>query len=352
MTTKEFLQNSNRIHAILDENELLIAYLEDIEQSYSDYENCYVQFRDKLRGASSALQSNMSELGNSYSSTDKKCLDRIRRLKPRQFIKYVNDLKSELLEVGIFNLTFSEDDSNDIFEQLIDAHTEAYSEKGYRQIFEFAKLSTKFLKITSQIFFTAGIFISKLQLEPEEIPANNQIFEIQIISSKDTLHNFSQFLAFIDILYRDLSKVFSIHIEDYPLTIIKVESGSIWTKLVGHSGLIQLIKDLIFGLAGYLRDLQTGQIDYEKFENNIKKSDLLLDLAIKAKENGLIETNNKYFQKTINKSIVNLSDSLPKTATEVILDERKLLNLDKKQIKEIETKKTLLLKNEHEHDKE
>ncbi len=171
--------------------------------------------------------------------------------------------------------------------------------------------------------------MDKLNVGETKLPENNLIIDIQVISALNNLEEFSSFLSYLDNLYQNLSKAFVIHYDEFPLKIVKIESGSIWSKLFGHEKLIELIKDLLFGLGNYIRDLQTGQIDREKFENKIKKAGLVLDLVEKAKSVGLDEKNQVLIEKVFNQSITDIAKLIPKTTTEIMVDDKKLLNLNR-----------------------
>jgi hypothetical protein len=63
-----------------------------------------------------------------------------------------------------------------------------------------------------------------------------------------TLHNFTDFSLkqySISLIYSELCKLFGISENQYTLKIIKVESGSWFSDLLGHTIIIQLITDLI-----------------------------------------------------------------------------------------------------------
>lgn len=345
MTLKVFLKEVNSLNSLIEKSSSVFDYLETISSFKIIFFEMSIKFRNSLdRTNSSKTHNNVNELVNLSIKHEKECLDQIREIRPREFITILNDLKRSLKHILIFDDKFKEDLSDEI-DILIDLHTDAYSERNFEQIFAFSNLCFHFLERFGKIKFSAKIFKENLILDYPTISSNNSIIDIQILSEIEDLEKFYSFLKLLDKLYKDLCKTIDIQYNDYPLNIIKIESGSIWSKVFGNSKVIELIKDLLFGLANYIRDLQTGKIKRKQFENEIEKANLLLDLTKKAKESGMVEKNIKLLEKTFNQALIGVSKSLPESTTEIIINDKTLLNLSKKETKLISEKKVLLLKN-------
>lgn len=351
MTLRDFLINSNDVIDTVKKQNNLIHFLHKI----SSYNDTYIDFYKKLRNSykvndmKTSYQS-MHELVNQIKKQDSQTLSEIRKYRPFDLFTQLQSLINGLKQIDIFGEDLDNFLNEDI-QKLIDLHTDAYSEKSFDEIFSFVSYCNPFVTKLNRYVYTAEVFKANMQLELETIPEKNKIVDIQIVNKQNDIESFSKFLFFIDNIYQDMCKAYVIHYNDFPLNIIKIESGSIWAKLFGHESLVQLIRDLIFGLAGYIRDLQSGKIDRERFENSIKKADLVLDLIGKGKEYGLSSENQGQLEKIFTKAINNLSNALPKNTTEIIIDEEPLLNLSKKEQKAIEGKKPLMLKSKNDDKK-
>nr|WP_319998877.1 hypothetical protein [uncultured Draconibacterium sp.] len=347
MILKDFLNHANKVKKLVDKHNNLFTYLEKISSHFKDYISLCKLMRNSYSNNGNTTQQNMSNVVNQINSLDKTVLSIINKYEPYDLFTEIQSLISSFEEIDIFQTVAQQPIELDI-KTLINLQTQAFSVKKFDEIFSFVSFCDQFLHKLEKYKYTAEIFLSNLDLSESELPENNQLIDIQVISALNNLEEFSSFLLFIDNLYQGLSKAFVIHYNDFPLKIVKVESGSIWSKLFGHEKLIELIKDLLFGLGKYIRDLQTGQIDREKFENKIKKAGLVLDLVDKAKSVGLDEKNQVLIEKIFNQSITDIAKLLPKTTTEIMVDNKKLLNLDETETKAIEGKKPLMLNDKNE----
>jgi hypothetical protein len=345
MIIKDFLNDAKRVIEVVDNNEKIINFLESISYGEKPQIDTLKKLWNSvnIKESKSALQA-INETKKLLYNQSKVILDEIRKYKPYIFVTQLQLLASDLKQINIFDGELRIFIESDV-QQLIELHTDAYSEKRFEDIFNFITSCKNFIYKLYKFRYTAEISLNNLKLETVSVPENNQIIDIQIVNQQYSLYNFSSFISFIDQLYQDLCKSSSIHYEDFPFNIIKIESGSdIWGEFFGHSELVKLIKDLIIGLAGYIRDLQTGKVDLEKFQNSVRKADLVLDLMIKAKEYGIDETNKVLLEKTFNNAISNFSKYLPKTTTEIIIDNEPILKLNEIEIKAIEGKQLLMLK--------
>ena len=343
MTIKEFLNYSDRVLETVHQQNDLIEFLSNIASFNQKYIDLYKQLRKAYTNNASTTQQKISSVIVQIQNQDKSTLSYIRKIRPFDFFTKLQSLIIGLQEIKIFGKELN-DFLNTEVKKLIDLHTDAYSERNFDEIFSFVSYCNPFITKLERFEFTANVFIDNLQLEPVSIPEENEIIEIQIISQDNNLEIFTSFLSFIDEFYQNLCKAFNIHYSDSPLSIIKVESGSIWSKLFGKSELIKLIRDLIFAIGNYIRDLQTGKISREKFENDAKKADSVLKLIDKANKVGVKEENKLLLERAFNHAILGMSKSLPKTTTEILINEKPILKLETNEIKSIEGRKTLMLK--------
>lgn len=269
-------------------------------------------------------------------------LSKTRELKPYVFIPEIQELMRGINESKIMVPGFKEifvSEAN----KLCEVHTEAYSEKSFKELFELSTTCGFFRERINLIYFSHDIIAKFLPLSREPIPAGNEIIDIQIISDFDDLSKFVGFTKVINDLYIDLCRVYGIHYEDFPLSIIKVESGSLWEQIFGNSEIVKTIKELLFGIGGYIRDWQTGTLTKEHLNNQIETAINLMDLKNKAKDAGVDSPNLILLDKALKKSFKGILKALPESTTEIILDDKKLLNLSEYEVKKIEKGETKLL---------
>lgn len=344
MTSKTFLKNIEELKKLLDSSDFLIQYLNNISANNEDFLNISLEFeRAYVRNSAPVTLQNMTKINGDKDKLVRVVNQSIRQVTPFSFILELKNFEDGIKKLELFSPKKEESFYFDI-EKISELHTEAYSERNYKEAYRFTLGCKSFLDKLNNIYFTYNFITQHLTEESIDIPKGNEVIDIEIISKINPLENFVNFIHVIDMLYRELCIVYEIHYEDYPLTIIKIESGSIWEKLFGFKEIIGLIKDLIFGLANYIRDIQTGKLQSEKMENLVGSMSLILDLREKAKDCGVDDKNLLLLNKTVKKAIVALSKAIPESTTEIILDDEKLLNLNKTQTKLIESKPKKLLK--------
>lgn len=339
MTTKDIFRFSQILNGQLQQNSDLINYIETISDFDEEYVEHFLKYKNSVHGNTAQTHNNVLTLNNSLKNIDGKVLAEVKEMRPRAFIKELFSLVNALEETKIFiNNSFSLRKQAD---NIIELHTDAFSEKGTAQIFKFVQGAKMFNSELEKYIFLADIAFTTLSPKDSLISVENVVIDIEIDSENTSIHDFSMFLINLEELYKRLCRVYSVHYEDYPLKIIKIESGSIWGKLSGLEKIIDLIKDVIFGLAQYFRDVQTGKIAYDKLENKTGQSVLLLDLLEKAKQNDLKDENIQLLEKAINKSFSGLFNSLPKDTTEISVNDHKLMSLSSIEVKAIKGKERL-----------
>ncbi len=350
MTLKDLLKNNKDIIDVLSKYKDLLLYISNIAVLKGKYFEFYKDLYKSYNQNSNVTYQQITPVINDLKKFNKDILTKIREYKPPVFVTAVHSLKNELFKSSILT-DYDRRLLGKEFEEIIDLHTDAYSERTFDDILNFINNCDRFQNELQKFEFGANYVTGKLIEEPEKLSDEQKIIDIEIISSVENLEKFSMFLFFIDKFYQDLCKVFEIHHEDFPLCIIKVESGSVWTKLFGHKHLIQLIKDFILGIGKYIRDLQTGVIKKEQFENKVLQADLVLELIKKAKKIGVNEDKKVLLEKTLGQAILNISKSLPQDTTEILLDDKKLLNLNSIEQKAIKGKSPLMLNEDNKNEK-
>lgn len=350
MILKEFLKNNKAIIDIMAKYENLLFYISDIAKLKDEYLKFHKSLFNSYNPNSNVTHQQITPIINEIIKINKETLSKIRKFKPPVFVTSINSLKDDFFQNPILT-AYDRNLLSKKFEDLVDLHTEAYSERTFDDILSFINYCEEFLFEIQKFEFGANFINDKLIEEPEQISDSQEIIDIEIISNIENLEKFSLFLFFLDKLYQDLCKAFEIHYQDYPLNIIKVESGSIWTRLFGNKHLIKLIKDFILGIGKYIRDLQTGTIKREQFENKVHQADLLLELMKKANKYGVNEDKKVLLEKTFGQAILNISKALPQNTTEIILDNEKLLNLNSTERKAIEGKSPLMLNSDNDDKK-
>jgi hypothetical protein len=343
MTSKALIKDLESINKTFILKSEFIEYLKKIGSFHSKYLEIMMQYEQSFTGNSASTQQKLTQTNANKNKLNISVLEAIRKMNPYNFITQANELSDCINESAIMPDDFKEIFKSEVI-KLSQYYSEAYAEKNFNEFIHFTYFSSYFLERLNLIFFSNNLITNNLLTEIKDIPKDNEIIDIQLINNSDDLGEFLDFIEVIDTLYVSLCKVYNIHYQDFPLSIIKVESGSSWSQLFGFKDLISLIKDIVFGIGNYIRDRQTGVISREKIENSISVSVDIIELRKKAIEYGVDEPSLILLDKSVKKAVSGLLKSIPESTTEIILDDKKLLNLSEYEVKKIKSGETKLLK--------
>ena len=293
----------------------------------------------------------MTPVINEITRMNNEVLSEIRKMKPFDLISNFQSLVQDFNKVEILQNELKDFIEIDII-KVIDNHTEAYSEKQFDEIVIFVNTCNIFSEKINRYTYVANVVIQSLSVDESDLKNEFNIIDIQVNHSDNDINAFLNFLTFLDQIYSKSCQAFEIHYEDFPLTIIKIESGSIWSRLSGNEKMLELISDLITKLSGFVRDLITGKISLEQFENKVKKAEIVLDLMVKANGMGLPPEKKVLLEKVFESAVSDFAKSLPKSTTSITLNDNIVLQVDTTEQKKITGgKKALREKNEDTNEK-
>jgi hypothetical protein len=111
-------------------------------------------------------------------------------------------------------------------------------------------------------------------------------------------YEFSQKIQAIQNIYQELTILFKISSEAYPLKIIKIESGCpTLADIFGHTKIIELIVDTIRAVFKFMRRKYTNEGRKETIREDLNTLDLFLQFRAKAEALGLdISTIDTYIE--------------------------------------------------------
>lgn len=127
--------------------------------------------------------------------------------------------------------------------------------------------------------FKTALLFFKVNLEEEHYETEEHDHLALHLPSHLSLHQFATRLIAIDVIYNELCGLLHISSSEHPLSISKIESGSLWAKVLGNARIIRLMGDFLEASVSYI---------YRNFTNEGKLS------AVPRK----IETINKVLQFT------------------------------------------------------
>lgn len=264
----------------------------------------------------------------------------------RQFYKMVEHINTGL---SVYNIPYL--DGNNIIADIvtcINAYESAYQSYTRDRSITHAKQlidSAKILKnVIDKIEITHKIMTANLNISVD-IPNGT----LQIILENPLLYSeFNAKLIAIEKIYLELCSLYNISVNDEPLRIINIESGSMYAKITGNLVVISLMLDLLTGAFEHSYNVFTESHKFTIISKKLETLDQFADLTNKLEEAG-IDTSK--IKDNLNKSAVKISSELNCLIAgepSVSLNGKKLSIPKKSKEKYIsQSKKYLLENNQH-----
>lgn len=108
-----------------------------------------------------------------------------------------------------------------------------------------------------------------------------------LFPAEATLDTLIQKLSALEGLYEELCRLLDVSINEYPLELIKVESGSLWIKLFGESRVISLMSKFVESAASYLYRNFTKEGKIVAIPQTVEVIDSMLKLSDSLEQSGI-----------------------------------------------------------------
>jgi len=111
-----------------------------------------------------------------------------------------------------------------------------------------------------------------------------------VLSSSMTLSQFILKLKALESIYQELCMLSGISIAEFPIQILKIESGSLWAKVFGHSKIIALMTNLIESGTSFVYRNYTTEGKLNSIPRKVETIESVLKLSIQLKERKYSQT--------------------------------------------------------------
>lgn len=221
----------------------------------------------------------------------------VNEISPKQFFTSMHSIQEKVRKSSLLSL---HTDNNsiinkiDIFSDLYERYISNYSHQDAFHLIAESKDLTTMLHAYRYSLLTVGT-----ALESNFETVNNDVELSIFISFNLSLRDFSQKLLALNCIYDELCMVLDISLSEYPLTIRKIESGSLWVKLFGNIKIIELMIDFIKHGAAYLYRNYTDEGKISTIPKKLDSLNSILDFSKKLEEQGIsTEKINGHIQKS------------------------------------------------------
>jgi len=259
----------------------LISSIDELRNSYiinpQDIVNVANDQNSQYRG--------MANLKNKINTKNQEILKVVRSKRPNKVYELVN---SFITDLNIFDESYNDDNSLiKLLKEYPEMHTDAYSEKQAKQIFDIIENSSLIYQAIKNAEEKASYIIDELNKSKKKKPIDYLPLTIGTDQDVPLIEDFVLIFKKIEDLYNFICYIHKIDNETNPLLINQVSTGSWYSELLGIKQVVISTENLLKGIGDFIRDYITGKISREKFENNCKKAEAFINLMVIAKKNGI-----------------------------------------------------------------
>ena len=335
MLSFQIKEELERLLESFDEAKYFFDCLESIDSTFPTL-NEYIQ--DVATGGDKASNA-VNQLRNHLAQTRQKIGD----VKPRSFFASLEQLQTEIKqakEYGFNDLSQLDEIENklDTFSHTYETYIESYSpQSAGSMVVEARSLSALLDGFRKGL----GFYLANIESEVPELEDGRELSIV--LPSTMTLSEFIDKLKSIEVIYNELCMLTKVSSSEFPIQILKIESGSLWAKVFGNSKVIALLTSLIESGAGFVYRNFTTEGKLVSIPKKVESVEAVLELSKKLEEQGI---DIKELNDHISKSSVMVAKELNRLISgqpEIVINNSKLSIGDEIQKKLIETNAPLKL---------
>lgn len=273
-----------------DKAEYLTTFLESLDVTFQEIED-YIEVISQ--GGNEA-----THVHNRLKSTLAGIKQNLVEVKPRKFFLTIEKLQSDIMKVkeyGFYETQLLDEiyDSLEDFSLIYETYLENYTpEDAGKMVLKAHSLVALFDGVKKGLSFYLGN-IEKI------VSTKNDIRELSIVlSSSMNLAEFILKLKAIEGIYEELCMLLSISTAEYPIEILKIESGSLWVKVLGNNKVIGLLTKFIESGTYYIYRNYTKEGKLISLPKKVESIESILNLRSNLEKQGIDASEmNEHIQK-------------------------------------------------------
>jgi len=275
--SKQFLKIIENHKELLE----LITSIDDLRNSYIINPQDIVNVPGDLNSQSNG----MSNLKNKINKSNKEILGVVRSKRPNMVYNLTN---SFITDLNLFDKSYNDNNKLiKLLKEFPEKHTDAYSEKEAKHIFDIIEISTKITHSIKDAKEKAVYIVEEFNKSEKKSPVGYLPLRIGTDQDVPLIEDFILIFKKIEGLYSFICYIHKIDKESKPLLINQVSTGSWYSELLGIKQVVISIENLLKGIGIFIRDYITGKLSREQFENDCKKAEAFINLMALAKKNGI-----------------------------------------------------------------
>lgn len=302
MTTHELLRSLRKLQSKLESQSNFSVFVSRIS---SHYENITTVLSPLLSNTDVNL---INEQMNALRTKINAAVIDIKTFSlPRVFIE-IEKVKDALAEVqqelgskpneGLNNLYQVVSNFQDTFERMIKISEPAET----LSLVANAKAVNNTLATTTDF---VALLIEDLSKEAHPNPDEQELS--LLFTSTDEYKDILSKLDAIDAIYSELCILFNVSKSEYPLRIVKLESGSLWLYIIGHALVIGFIISLVRSAIGFIYRNYTVEGKITLIPRELEAANKVLQFSNKLEEAGIDTAASR---ENVQKALFNISSKL------------------------------------------
>ena len=210
----------------------------------------------------------------------------IGEIKPRSFFSSIEKLQAEINNVKEYEfnktlLLYNIDTKIDDFTTAYEIYLEGYTPESAGKMF------MESMKIEALLEgFKSGLNFYLENIDASFEDNNGRELSI-VLSSAFTLSEFILKLQSIEKIYNELCLLSNVSSDEFPIEILKIESGSLWAKVFGDSKVIALMTSLIESGVSFVYRNYTVEGKISSIPKKVETIESILKLKSKLKKEGV-----------------------------------------------------------------
>lgn len=326
MTSYELIEGLKGVVDIFKKDELFYDVLSSLSIVYDKY------ISQVTRAVNIGSPQDALNMVNQAKSEFNSSPGIVNKITLKQFYGHVDSIEENLK-----NINLVDSDGIDISKTLIELVDEyqkiyeSYARNNNNSLaaFNLAKSAKNLVIQLNQIETAYGVIKGNLGYSVDTTSGSMLL----MLSAKYSYSEFNAKLFTLENIYEELCGLCNVNINDEPLQIVRIESGSLLANIRGNAVVVHLMIELISSAFNYTynRFSETGKV--EQLSKKVELLDKMIDMSAKLKESGVDTTG---MDDNLNKAAVVISSELNKMIigeTVVIINGKKFAiasNLKKK----------------------
>lgn len=279
MLSFQLRDEAKKLLKAFEEAESFFSMLDAINSSFPEIDAYLVRIGkggDQNKNTANELRNHLAQLKNV-----------VRDINIREFYASLEGFQKHLKkakEYGLDDLNIIDGISKsiDIFAEKLEEFISSYTPQ------DAAPVITEARKLSSMLngFKTALLFFeSNLEEKHYEIETHEELS--LLLPSSMNLNQFAVKLAAIDVMYDELCSLLKISTSEYPLIISKIESGSLWAKVLGNNRVVGLMVDFLNSSASYIYRNYTNEGKLTAIPRKVEAVNSVLEFTSKLEKEGI-----------------------------------------------------------------